>query len=55
MAHHNLRSLSIIYSRSTIDAFFAYKHTLMHAGILLSRNENKKVYIRIFAGYNIGV
>jgi len=27
----------------------------MHAGILLSRNENKKVYIRIFAGYNIGV
>jgi len=35
--------------------FFARKHTEMGSGILFSRNVNKKVYILIFAGYNIRV
>jgi len=34
---------------------FANKHTKTKAGILFSRNINKKVYIPIFAGYNIGL
>jgi hypothetical protein len=55
MAHHGSKLLNIMYFSIMIDRFIAHKYTKTTAGILFSRVTNKKVYIRIFAGYNIGV